>query len=221
MPRRRKPRNRARGGRSKTHVSKHDKDVPKDKKVDVSTSSVVLFKAPKVYSFVQVDNFAGTIIGSTASSTAGAYYFELAGLSNASSFQSLFDQYRVYAIDFVLRPRCLSTNVTAASTSPPMYFVIDYDNSTALGSAAAAMQYSTCAVIESFESMRRVIQPRIAVAAYSGLFNSYANTTGWIDSASPSVIHYCFKWFIPQAVAGAVPEWDVISRVYLQFRNVI
>lgn len=199
-------------------------DVPFNRKVDIMTKSCSLPRAPRNYRFVQTSSYYMTvpIIGSSIANVAGGFPFNLASCNNSTAFQSLFDQYRIEAVDVTLRPRCNAFVATGTSSPPPLYLVIDYDNVTALASAAAATEFSTCAIVEVYQSCRRVFKPRIALAAYnSGAFTGYSNAIGWIDSAYPSVEHYGLKYFLPQCTASFTPEWDIDVKLHFQFRNVI
>jgi len=211
-------------GRRGALQQKRDGDVPMVRKVDLFTSSIGLSLPPKNYKFVQTDSYhlANPIVGSSAGNVTGGYSFNLNNLNQVASFQALFDQYRILAVDFTIRPRCNAFVATGTSSPPPLYLVIDYDNATALASAAAATEFSTCAIVEVYQSARRVFRPRLAVATYqSGGFTGYSNQTSWIDTAYPAVEHYGIKWFLPACTASFTPEWDVDVKLHLEFRNVI
>lgn len=200
-----------------------DADVPKPGKVDIMTRSCRLFKEPKVFRYIQKDSttdISVPISGSSAAPVAGAYYFIATNLQNWSSFSALYDQYRVVAIDFVIRPRFDSISLSTTSNSP-MRLVIDYDDSTVLSSAADAEQYSNCMTVEAYQSARRVYCPAIAIAAYSGAFTSYASRQRqWLDVASDTIRHYGMKWYIPISPTTSVPVWDIMISVFIEFKNV-
>jgi len=225
MPSRKKKhanKRRNQNSRKAKNRSVRDKDVPFEKRCDIVTISTRLPAEPRNYHFTQLDGTViNPIVGSSSAAVTGSYYTLLSGLQNGTSFQSIFDQYRILAVDFVVKPRTNSVVVTGTSTPSPMYLVIDYDNSTALASASAATQFSSCAVVECYQSCRRVYKPRIAVAAYTGAFTGYENTSGWIDCAYNNVYHYGLKWYIPTCSVSLVPEWDIVARVHIVFRNVI
>jgi len=205
---------------------KGDGDVPSNRKVDILTQSVAIMRPPKTYSFIQTlpSSIATPIIGSAAANVTGGFAFALNNLNQDASFQALFDQYQIVAVDFTVRPRCNAFVATATSSPPPLYLVIDYDNVTALSSAAQATEFSTCAIVEVYQSCRRVFKPRLAAAAYATAgagFTGYLNTTGWVDSAYDTVQHYGVKWFLPQCTASFTPEWDLDIKLHLMFRNII
>jgi len=155
--------------------------------------------------------------------TSNSWNFTLAAANVGSGF---WDQYRIQAVRFTIRPENNAIGLVTNSTTQiqPLYCVIDYDDSTNLASIAAAESYSTCIVLSAGESCERVIQPRIAVAAYNGAFGGFANLGNqWIDSASSTVQHYGIKTYVPGGAAGQtqLATWDVIVEYYIQFRKSI
>jgi hypothetical protein len=164
-----------------------------------------------------------TLTAQPTANTAASYAFSISSANVGTGF---WDQYRIDAIRFVVQPQNnaigLVTNSTTALT--PLYCVIDYDDVTNLTSAAAAQSYSNCISLAPGESMERTFQPRIAVAAYSGAFTSYANMAPqWIDAASTGVNHYGVKVFIPGVTAAQtlLQSWDVVVEYFISFRKSI
>jgi hypothetical protein len=158
--------------------------------------------------------------------TAASYTFALADLDNATTFQTLFDQYRIDAIMVSIKPQnnAIGLFTTASITLSDLYVVLDYDNATNLTSSATAREYDNCMTLAPTESGMRVFQPRMAVAAYSGAFTSFANLQDqWIDSAYPNVIHYGVKAYLPGGAAGqtSLQVWELIFDYYVSFRSVI
>lgn len=155
---------------------------------------------------------------------AGNFQFNLANVSNATTFQNLFDQYRIDAIRMTIKPQNNAVGLVTNSTTTlvPLYVVIDYDNVSNLTTVASALAYQNCVVLEPGESVVRDFQPRIAMAAYSGAFTSFANVEPmWIDSASPSVQHYGVKFLIPGVAAAQtiLQSWDITFEYYLSFKS--
>jgi hypothetical protein len=137
-----------------------------------------------------------------------------------------WDQYKIKAIRFSIRPQNNAVQLVTNSTTTvvPLYCVIDYDDATALASVAAAEAYSTCISLSAGESCERLFQPRMAVAAYSGAFASFANMADqWIDANSTNVQHYGVKLYIPGGAAGQtqLQSWDVFIEYFIQFRKSI
>jgi len=166
-----------------------------------------------------------TVVAQAAATTNNTTYFQLSNLDNASSFENVWDQYRIDAIRMTCKPQNNAIGLVTNSTTSlvPLYCVIDYDNTANLSTAAAARQYQNCIVLEPGESFTRVFQPRIALDAYSGAFTSFANTEPvWIDCASPSVQHYGIKILVPGATAAQtqLQAWDIVYEYFISFKSV-
>jgi hypothetical protein len=163
----------------------------------------------------------------TATPTSGVnqtFYFQLSNLANASNLENVFDQYRILAIRQTIRPQNNAIGLVTNSTTSlvDLYCVIDYDSSSNLSSVAAATSYDNCMILSPGESGCRTFAPRIASAAYSGAFTSFANLEStWIDSLSSSVQHYGTKYFIPGVTASQtlLQSWDITTEYWIEFRS--
>jgi len=102
-----------------------------------------------------------------------------------------------------------------------MISVLDYDDSTSTASAALR-QYESAVQVQSTRPMTRTLCPHVAIAAYSGAFTSFANKKMvWIDSGSPSVVHYGVKSALINCQVVSQTIYDVQARYVVQFRNTI
>jgi len=157
----------------------------------------------KIHTFYRTDaiNY-GVLCSSSSASALFQLYFSLAQLNSYTDFTGLFDQYRISRVRirvYFSQTQSLATLQTSTTTpnnntALMCYQVVDYDDA-ATTSLANLIQYENC---ESKLCLGKVtdivIKPRIAVAAYSGTFTSYANVKNqWLDSASPNVQYYGFK----------------------------
>jgi len=198
-------------------------DIPHRKKCSIETLSIRAPPTTQQVTFHQTTE--GANITATAAAQTFQYNFQLANLDNLTAFQSLFDQYRIDAIRFSLIPdnNAIPIENPANTTLVQVYNVIDYDDSTALVSAAAAKQYDNCAIVEPAESLCRTFQPRLAVATYSGVFTSFGNLRPqWLDMASTTVQHYGVKQYIPAITVGQTftQSWKVQIEYWVSFRSV-
>jgi hypothetical protein len=197
-----------------------DGDIPRPIHCTVTTASCSVPKIPRNYLFRFLDSTQTLLSGSNVGTTAGSYYFSLNANVQSGTLVSLFDQYRFLACRFRFLPR-QNLIAPSASTYPPLYTVIDYDNATAPASRGAIQSYSNCSESQVYESVERTFCPHIATAAYSGSFTSYSNMAKvWIDSASPSVQHYGIKYWIDTCPIP-IPVWDIVVEYWIQFRNTI
>jgi len=206
-------------GQRKKRTSGGNGDIPPPHPCDIATSSVTIPKIPRTYLYRQIDQSQTTFSGTVGSVTAGAFAGQLSNLNNSAAFVALYDQYKILALRYTFIPR---TNVVSGTAyNPPLYTIIDYDDTAVLGTVAAMTARDTCSVTQVYESVQRTFRPHIAVAAYSGTFTSYKNEPAdWIDCASPNVQHYGLKTFI-YSCATPAPVWDVEVEYFLEFRNVL
>jgi hypothetical protein len=177
-------------------------------------------KVGSVYSCVKTTIMENSISQSAATPVWNQYPVALN--PNGADFTSLaavFDQYRIPIVEMTFTPHSNSSSGTAPS-SGQLLTVIDYDDSLGLGSIAAAVAYADCVSSPTYKMQRRCFRPRVAVAAYSTAFTSYANLEAqWIDCSSPLVAHYGIKAIADTGTAGSLVAWDVIIRCYFEFRS--
>jgi len=199
-------------------------DNPPPFKCKLNTSSC---RIPRLTDITVLRQVTGptTVTAQAAATTNNTTYFQLSNLDNSSSFENVWDQYRIDAIRMTCKPQNNAIGLVTNSTTSlvPLYCVIDYDNDSNLTTAAAAREYQNCIVLEPGESFTRTFQPRIAMSGYSGAFTSFANTEPmWIDCASPSVRHYGIKILVPGATAAQtqLQSWDVVYEYYISFKSV-
>jgi len=172
-------------------------------------------KRDKVYSFERT--FEGPLLAAPASvALFGAFQFNLAAVPSPSDFTSLFDTYRIAMVEVSFLP----TN--PALIAAALYTVIDYDDANVPASAAELLQYDTLQVTASNQITKRTFVPKIALAAYSGTFTSYAAAKSqWIDCDSSSVQHYGLKYCLPALASSTATanQYQVIVKMILQFKN--
>lgn len=169
------------------------------------------------YPVIQTTATPVTITSSTLATTYGNVNFILNLLDQYTSFTAVFDQYRFRMVEVVFRPRVIP--VSAATNTGLLATVIDFDDSTNLASFAQAEDYENVMVGKGDESQRRTLIPHAALAAYSGVFTSFANVQNqWLDAASAGVIHYGIKtaW----TATDVAYTTDITVRYWIEFRNV-
>jgi len=162
----------------------------------------------------------GLVAGSTSAATFYTYAFTLADCSEYSSFTNLYDQYRIVKIQCLFMPlTLLQTAGTGSVTSSPLVVIADYDDNSTLTSMVQLYNYQNVQFCKCQDKLEFAIKPRLALAAYSGSFTSYANASPqWIDSNSTAVQHYGIKVGIDQSTQ--VPSWVFYARYFLEFRAV-
>jgi hypothetical protein len=196
-------------------------DIPPPNEYTHTTMSCAL---PRVSERAVVRGIAnGSITATPTSPVATTYNFQL-GTANVGT--GFFDQYRIMAIRFTVAAQNNAIGLVTNSTTTlvPMYIVIDYDDSSSLGSIGAAEAYINCLVLHPGESCERIFKPRMALGAYTGSFVGFANVADqWIDAASTSVQHYGIKTFVPGVAAAQtlLQSWDVHIEYFVELRKSI
>jgi hypothetical protein len=180
---------------------------------DVKTPKL---KRHKVYPFVRSVEL-GLITPSVTVETDGAYAFSLGSLPDYTEFTALFDTYRIISVRICFYP--LFTDTSATVAYPPIHTVIDYDDNNTLA-LNILNEYDSLQVVQTGQFFERTLTPRIALAAYSGVFTSFSQppAKSWIDCASPNVTHYGLKYAV--AISGAANAvWQVTAHYSLEFRE--
>jgi len=220
------------GHNNKSNVQKQiSRKVSRDKKKthdefgDLVSIPKDLFNVTnQIYKVRQVVDYS-TIAQQATLSTFGAFQFQLSDLDQAVTFTTLFDQYKIDFLELKLRPNANLAQVVNPSTGqimPLLYTAVDYDDANVPTSLAYVREYQSCKETRFDNDCVRKFKPRIALAAYSGTFVSFANQTSWLDCASATVKHYGVKYAISPALTGQgnLQTWTVEARYYISFRQI-
>lgn len=165
----------------------------------------------------QSADFTAILSSSVTLETFFARSFQLSDLDQVSSLTAVFDQYRIDMIEFWLVPRSIDSTSNTSSHGL-LTTVIDYDDATALTTTGQANDFNNALTSSGLNGHYRKFKPHIALAAYTGVFTSFANAdAGWIDAASTGVQHYGIKGAL--TVTDAVYVYDAFARYHLSFRN--
>lgn len=167
----------------------------------------------------------GTLYVNNIGGVGQAYAFQLDQVPAYTDFTSLFDQYRIVQVRVRFIPTGQQEIVPTETSYPEILSCIDYDDATVPGNADTLRQYSTCMICPVGTYFERVIRPRFATSAYSGVFGSFAIApqTQWIDAASPSVQYYGLKTYVtpPTITTGNITLYNTECEYTIQCRNVI
>jgi hypothetical protein len=155
---------------------------------------------PSMISVVKSVDLGIVLTTSATIVTAASLNFTLSQIPEYASFTTLFDQYKIDEVEVFLVNEGNTDNNALDSR---IATVLDYDDSTNLTSVAQALDYDNVRVSAFNSGHYRKLKPRIAVAAYSGSFASYANQSSWIDCASTGVQHYGVKLVAEASVSAA------------------
>jgi hypothetical protein len=147
--------------------------------------------------------------------TSAGISFTLNSAPTYSNFTSVFDQYRLCMV----RLKFTWYGITGTNPNPPLITCIDYDDATTPTLEQQVADRPSSMTVPPGVSFERVLVPHAATAAYGGAFTSFANKAMlWADSASPGVIWYGLKYYLPAAVTAQV-AWNVQITMHVQFKN--
>jgi len=188
-----------------------------------SQRDVQPLKMPRQDTVMFTRSFTGSQITTPpAAGLAGfnQYNFRLSNFPDYVEFTSLFDAYRIVQVELTFIPIAGAATANVGGYYGEIYSVIDYDDSNTLGTISAAQEYNTLQVNVAGKMFTRVLNPRIAIASFSGAFTSYAQlNNAWIDAASPDVYHYGLKVAIAPSTGTSVPLYNVNIKAHIQCKN--
>lgn len=198
-------------------------DVPKRQAVDYRTASVVPPQPSGQLTFRQVAPLQTFQVAAGATS-APVVNFALNGVAGAGTLNALFDLYKIDAVRLSIRPNntAIGLENPAINQLVPFYWVIDYNDSTPLGSAGAATEYDNCMVLSPGESGERTFCPMYKLNAQSAAGTDYICRKGdWLNTASDDIFHYGCKFFIPAGFAGQtfLQTWQLEIEYFFTFRQ--
>jgi len=171
----------------------------------------------RTYTTVQSFQALANCVSSSSAPTFTAGYVALNAMDQYTSWQAVFDQYRIELIEYTFMPT--SSEGFSASNVGMFTVVVDLDDNTALTTVASAMDYPQQQTVRGSDPVRVVWKPHIALAGYSGAFSSYINEgPQWIDCSSPAVQHYGVKTAWTQT--GSAYTYNIAIRCRVSFRNV-
>jgi len=132
------------------------------------------------------------IVSNSTAPVTGAYAITLSGFPGYNSPATTFDSYRITYISINFVP--FGITAAANATLGQLTTAIDYADASPVDQSQL-LQNDTSMVVQTGQFFERRFVPRIAVAAYSGAFTSYAQSEGeWVDTSSPAVQYYGLKY---------------------------
>lgn len=179
----------------------------------------------RMYVFRQQASIAG-LTGTT--SGVGAYYaFTLASLANITSFQNLYDMYRILELVYVFTPIQVQQNESVGAAAPGalpnLVTAIDQDGvDSTPTSQSQVQQYQTSVTAASSQQQFRVFTPRTLTPVIAGSGTAY-RTNGprdWLDIANDTIQHWGLVAYLsPTAYAGQA-TFAVTVGATIQVREV-
>jgi hypothetical protein len=176
-----------------------------------------------VRSFVRAFDFDTLLVsGVTVNSYDQSLGISLAAFPSSGEFTALFDQYRIREVEVrFISP--YKTQQLAATPYLMLHTVNDYDDYTAV--IPNVMQENETYRQECLSygrDLTRRFVPKVAMAAYSGAFTSYANVSDqWIDCGSPNVQYYGLKYSLEMVFSSGGRNTNVLMNFATCVRTVV
>lgn len=152
-----------------------------------------------------------------------AMEFKLSDLPSYTDFTNTFDEYKIEAIKLWFVPTHNSSTLAATGGKkiPFLLTAVDNDDS-ATPFLSSILQRESCKNHGMFDQMRvRSFAPAASMQVYNGATTGYGPYQGWLDTASPDIVHYGCKF----AVIG-IPITDefrfyVYATYYVSLRKIV
>jgi hypothetical protein len=162
----------------------------------------------------------GTLASSSTMTVNGAAAFALNNIYDYTSWAAVYDLYRITLIKVMFIP---VANLSPNGTNPSVSYLsaaVDFDDITVPSAPAEIINYQNHIILGPSGSGTLTWKPRVALAAYSGAFTSYASKEDqWIDCSSASVEHYGLKYSLKQATTTSIHNWLAFAELTVQFKN--
>jgi hypothetical protein len=157
------------------------------------------------------------LVTSTTVPVFQSYGLDVSGLQHLSSYTTIFDEYMMFEIECLIEPQ-VSETVANGVALGSLISAVDVDDAAAPTSYSDLLAYSSAIQSRGTQSHYHRWRPSAAVAAYSGVFTSFANVSGlWIDAASTGVKHYGLK--LAAQPAPTTQTWTIQFRFHVWWRT--
>jgi hypothetical protein len=158
-------------------------------------------------------------VGNVVSPQFGANSVLLSSLANYTAYTGLFDSYKFEKIEWTFTLR----NTGTSGQFPVLVYYPDWDDTTVptnLSAVASHPRAITKPFTPTNPTIKVCVEPKVALAAYNGLFTGYAQNSApmWLDCASPNIAHYGLKWAIWN-FADTTQSIDFSIKVWAAFRE--
>ena len=165
----------------------------------------------------------GLITSSNSINTAHSDQCQLSWYADYTSLTNLFDQYRINFFELTLIPcNQMQLSSTSVEQNGQLYVVADYDDGSLLSSTASALNYQKLDIVLPGQRFTRKIIPRAMIGTgQSGSTTITASVTEsglLIDAANPNVLHYGFKFWLPQSSTTNLNQWRKMYRIGVSAR---
>lgn len=188
------------------------------KKAKTAKAMTPMYKQPSTnVRLIKRNGDQGDVICTLGAATYGAFLFRLSNVPNSSEFTSLFDQYKINAVSCTFYPQqtSIDTHIAPAVQNVRMLTAIDFNDSDPPLSVDTLRQYDNVEVHGTTEQFTVYIaNPKFADTTGS-------LRTGYINTSSPSTVHYGLKYACEPLAPGSTGTYTyrVETVYYFSFKN--
>lgn len=150
-----------------------------------------------------------------------AYNFSLADLTNAATYASLFDSYKILGVEFCFMPQQTANislgDINNAWGNTRFFSAIDYTDSGSVTSIGEIQEYNTCIATPALQVHKRFIVPKINDSS------SAYNVPGspWLNTSSTSTNYFGLKIAVDEMQSSTTTTMDytVECTYWMCFKN--
>jgi hypothetical protein len=159
--------------------------------------------------------YVGTVTSTSAAEGLYGYSTTFDQITDYTSCQNLYDRYKISKVTWHIKGNTQPPLPAASPSASYLFACIDFDDGSAPSSVAVVGNYDNAVIATASEDLLITYKPKVALAAYSGAFTSYASQGDqWIDMGSPSVQHYGLKIGVSQSTSTNVNAWLVFVTIH-------
>lgn len=161
-------------------------------------------------------------IVTSTSAAAGLYGFSFlsSDVSDIASFASVFDQYMIEGIEFIIKPVSQPSLPATSVGFSLCYIAVDYDDANAPANITEVANYSNAIILSPGQSRTIKFCPSTLTGAWNGSLQAAApRHRVWLDMSYTNVEHYGVKVAVRQSTTTNVSSWFILARYHLVFRN--
>lgn len=181
--------------------------------------TVAMYKQPSnPVRFVRRNADYGAVAVSNLTGAAQTFSFRLSNVAGYSELVSLYDQYKISAVQLTFFPRM--TQITSTSSvnnidNVRILTAIDYNDATPPTTATDVREYENCEVHSITDTFSVYVdKPKI-------LDTSSSSRTAWIATSSATTLHYGLKmWVEPPQYSGGTYGYVVEAVFYMAFKAI-
>lgn len=155
--------------------------------------------------------------------------FQLSQLVNVTSFDTLYDHYRINAVKVTYYPPYSVYNATSVAGTnvanvPELYLVTDTDSSVPVDTIGQLDSYTHCKRRFFTKPVSIFLRPKVTMPVYNAGGNAFCNPikNPWIDMVNKDVIYYGVLGAITCSQQANLPAMliRVTADFYVSMKNV-